>query len=60
MLEFIEGEVAHIAENYVVLQTGGIGYKIFATVRFLAMAQKGRRERHSYEHKRYGNIAVWF
>lgn len=40
MLEFIEGEVAHIAENYVVLQTGGIGYKIFATVRFLAMAQK--------------------
>ena len=45
MLEFIEGEVAHIAENYVVLQTGGIGYKIFATVRFLTMAQKGRRER---------------
>lgn len=45
MFEFIEGEIAHIAENYVVLQTGGIGYKIYATSRFLAMAQAGRRAR---------------
>lgn len=45
MLEFIEGEVAYISENYVVLQTGGIGYKIFTTARFLAMAQKGARNR---------------
>lgn len=31
MIDSIEGEIAEIAENYVVLETNGIGYKIFAS-----------------------------
>lgn len=42
MYEFIRGKVAVIGENYLALEAGGIGYKIYGTQRFLQQAKEGR------------------
>ena len=43
MYEFIKGELCAIGENYLAVEAGGIGYKIFATQRFLQQAKKGQQ-----------------
>lgn len=43
MYEFIRGEISAVGENYLAVETGGIGYKIFAAQRFLQQAKKGVR-----------------
>ncbi len=43
MYAFIKGELAIIGENYVAVDASGVGYKLFATQRFLQNAKKGEQ-----------------
>jgi Holliday junction DNA helicase RuvA len=37
MISFLEGTVIHIGSNYIIVQTGGVGYKVFATPDLLTL-----------------------
>ena len=40
MITYIEGPVAHVADEQLVVNVGGIGYKVFATPSTLSQAEK--------------------
>lgn len=41
MIGYLKGKIEHKGANYLILETGGVGYKVFATLVFLAHLKPG-------------------
>ncbi|MDD2257800.1 MAG: Holliday junction branch migration protein RuvA [Patescibacteria group bacterium] len=44
MIAYLEGQVIDKTETYFILETGGVGYQVFAGENFLATVKKGQRQ----------------
>lgn len=51
MIDFIEGNVTYLETDYIVIETGGIGYRIFCTNPYDYQSEEGKRIRiHTHYH----------